>query len=204
MNFLGMGPMELAVIAIVGLMIFGPGKLPEVAGQVGKAVRDFKRMTADLSSEFEKTAGLDEIKKTVQKEMAGIQSEVNSVTSGVKKDLTSTTSAVKKSTTSTSSTSSTAAKTTTSSGTNKTVTPANKSTTTKSTTPAKVEPAKPSKSDPLADFAVFAQPAPAKSAAPAVVASAGASNGSAPPETRDALARARARRMTAGYNRTQA
>ena len=53
MNFLGMGPMEIAVIAIVGLMIFGPGKLPEVAGQVGKAVRDFKRMTADLSSEFE-------------------------------------------------------------------------------------------------------------------------------------------------------
>src|SRR3954471_7149880 len=151
MNFLGMGPMEIAVIAIVGLMIFGPGKLPEVAGQVGKAVRDFKRMTADLSSEFEKTAGLDEIKKTVQKEMAGIQSEVNSVTSGVKKDLTSTTSTAKKTTTSTGSTSSTAAKTTTS-GTNKTVTPANKSTTAKSTTPAKVEPAKASKADPLADF----------------------------------------------------
>jgi TatA/E family protein of Tat protein translocase len=199
MNFLGMGPMELAVIAIVGLMIFGPGKLPEVAGQVGKAVRDFKRMTADLSSEFEKTAGLDEIKKTVQKEMAGIQSEVNSVTSGVKKDLTSTTTAAKKATT-TASSSSTAAKTTTT-GTNKTVTPANKSTTAKSTTPAKVEPAKPSKADPLADFAVFAQPV-AKSPAP--VATAAASNGSAAPETGDALARARARRMTAGYNRTQA
>jgi TatA/E family protein of Tat protein translocase len=203
MNFLGMGPMEIAVIAIVGLMIFGPGKLPEVAGQVGKAVRDFKRMTADLSSEFEKTAGLDEIKKTVQKEMAGIQSEVNSVTSGVKKDLTSTTSATKKSATPTGSTTSTAAKTTTSSGTNKTVTPANKPTTSKTTTPAKVEPAKPSKADPLADFAVFAQPA-AKSAVPVAVASSAASNGSAAPETGDALARARARRMTAGYNRTQA
>lgn len=202
MNFLGMGPMEIAVIAIVGLMIFGPGKLPEVAGQVGKAVRDFKRMTADLSSEFEKTAGLDEIKKTVQKEMAGIQSEVNSVTSGVKKDLTSTTSAVKKSTTSTSSSSSTAAKTTTT-GTNKTVAAASKTTTAKSTTPAKVEPAKATKADPLADFAVFAQPA-VKSPAAAATASATASNGAATPETSDALARARARRITAGYNRTQA
>ncbi len=202
MNFLGMGPMEIAVIAIVGLMIFGPGKLPEVAGQVGKAVRDFKRMTADLSSEFEKTAGLDEIKKTVQKEIAGIQSEVNSVTSGVKKDLTSTTSAVKKSTPSTTSSSSTAAKTTTT-GTNKTVAAASKTTTAKSTTPAKVEPAKASKADPLADFAVFAQPA-AKSPAPVATASAAASNGSTPPETGDALARARARRITAGYNRTQA
>jgi len=194
--------MEIAVIAIVGLMIFGPGKLPEVAGQVGKAVRDFKRMTADLSSEFEKTAGLDEIKKTVQKEMAGIQSEVNSVTSGVKKDLTSTTSTAKKTTTSTGSTSATAAKTTTS-GTNKTVTPANKSTTTKSTTPAKVEPAKASKADPFADFAVFAQPE-AKSPAPVATTSVAASNGSVAPETGDALARARARRMSAGYNRTQA
>jgi TatA/E family protein of Tat protein translocase len=191
--------MELAVIAIVGLMIFGPGKLPEVAGQVGKAVRDFKRMTADLSSEFEKTAGLDEIKKTVQKEMAGIQSEVNIVTSVVKMDLTSTTTAAKKATT-TASSSSTAAKTTTT-GTNKTVTPANKSTTAKSTTPAKVEPAKPSKADPLADFAVFAQPV-AKSPAP--VAAAAASNGSTAPETGYALARARSRRMSAVYNRTQA
>jgi TatA/E family protein of Tat protein translocase len=197
MNFLGMGPMEIAVIAIVGLMIFGPGKLPEVAGQVGKAIRDFKRMTADLSSEFEKTAGLDEIKKTVQKEMAGIQSEVNSVTSGVKKDLTSTTSTAKKPATSTSATTPTAAKATTGSGTNKTVTPAS---TTKSSTPAKVEPAKASKTDPLGDFAIFAQPVAEKPAAAPVVA---ASNGAAP-ETSDALARARARRMQAGYNRVQA
>ena len=198
MNFLGMGPMEIAVIAIVGLMIFGPGKLPEVAGQVGKAVRDFKRMTADLSSEFEKTAGLDEIKKTVQKEMAGIQSEVNSVTSGVKKDLTSTTSTAKKPATSTSSTTSTAAKTTTTGNTNKTVTPA--SSTAKTSTSTKVEPAKASKTDPLGDFAIFAQPVAEKPAAAPVVA---ASNGAAP-ETSDALARARARRMTAGYNRVQA
>lgn len=196
MNFLGMGPMEIAVIAIVGLMIFGPGKLPEVAGQVGKAVRDFKRMTADLSSEFEKTAGLDEIKKTVQKEMAGIQSEVNNVTSGVKKDLTSTTSTAKKPATSTSSTTSTTAKATTSGGTNKTVTPASS---TKTSTPAKVEPAKASKADPLGDFAIFAQPVTEKPA-PASVA---AANGAAP-ETSDALARARARRMQAGYNRVQA
>ena len=199
MNFLGMGPMEIAVIAIVGLMIFGPGKLPEVAGQVGKAVRDFKRMTADLSSEFEKTAGLDEIKKTVQKEMAGIQSEVNSVTSGVKKDLPSTASTVKKPTTSTSSTSSTTAKTTTSGNTNKTVTAASTPKTT-STTPAKVETAKASKTDPLGDFAIFAQPVAEKPAAAPVVV---ASNGAAP-ETSDALSRARARRMQAGYNRVQA
>ena len=52
MNFLGMGPGELIMIAAVGLLIFGPGKLPEIAAQVGKAVRDFRRSTTEISSEF--------------------------------------------------------------------------------------------------------------------------------------------------------
>ena len=46
MNFLGMGPMELMVILVLALIIFGPGKLPEIAGQVGKVVRDFRRTTS--------------------------------------------------------------------------------------------------------------------------------------------------------------
>jgi sec-independent protein translocase protein TatB len=41
------------------LIIFGPGKLPEIAGQVGKVVRDFRRTTAELSSEFNRTLSLE-------------------------------------------------------------------------------------------------------------------------------------------------
>jgi TatA/E family protein of Tat protein translocase len=59
MNFLGMGPMELGVILVLALIIFGPGKLPEIAGQVGKVVRDFRRTTAELSSEFNRTLSLE-------------------------------------------------------------------------------------------------------------------------------------------------
>lgn len=59
MNFLGMGPMELMVILVLALIIFGPGKLPEIAGQVGRAVRDFRRMTGELSSEFNRTLSLE-------------------------------------------------------------------------------------------------------------------------------------------------
>ena len=59
MNFLGMGPMELMVILVLALIIFGPGKLPEIAGQVGKVVRDFRRTTAELSSEFNRTLSLE-------------------------------------------------------------------------------------------------------------------------------------------------
>jgi TatA/E family protein of Tat protein translocase len=59
MNFLGMGPMELMVILVLALVIFGPGKLPEIAGQVGRVVRDFRRTTSDLSSEFNRTLSLE-------------------------------------------------------------------------------------------------------------------------------------------------
>jgi TatA/E family protein of Tat protein translocase len=54
-----MGPMELMVILVLALIIFGPGKLPEIAGQVGKVVRDFRRTTAELSSEFNRTLSLE-------------------------------------------------------------------------------------------------------------------------------------------------
>jgi len=59
MNFLGMGPMELMVILVLALIVFGPGKLPEIAGQVGRVVRDFRRMTGELSSEFNRTLSLE-------------------------------------------------------------------------------------------------------------------------------------------------
>ena len=67
MNFLGMGPMELMVILVLALIIFGPGKLPEIAGQVGRVVRDFRRTTAELSSEFNRTLSLEiEERKTAE------------------------------------------------------------------------------------------------------------------------------------------
>jgi TatA/E family protein of Tat protein translocase len=59
MNFLGMGPMELMVILVLALIVFGPGKLPEIAGQVGRVVRDFRRMTGELSTEFNRTLSLE-------------------------------------------------------------------------------------------------------------------------------------------------
>ncbi|MBI1816916.1 MAG: twin-arginine translocase TatA/TatE family subunit [Deltaproteobacteria bacterium] len=40
---LGMGVPELLVILVVALVIFGPGKLPEVGSALGKGIRDFKK-----------------------------------------------------------------------------------------------------------------------------------------------------------------
>ena len=61
MNFLGLGPGELMLIAFLGLLVFGPSKLPEIASQVGRAVRDFRRSTADITAEFRQSFALDEL-----------------------------------------------------------------------------------------------------------------------------------------------
>lgn len=37
-----LGPMELVIILVIALIIFGPGKLPQVGRAIGKGMRDFK------------------------------------------------------------------------------------------------------------------------------------------------------------------
>ena len=49
MNFLGMGPAELILIFIIALIVFGPGKLPELGQAIGKSVREFSKMSQDIT-----------------------------------------------------------------------------------------------------------------------------------------------------------
>lgn len=51
----GIGPPELIVIMVLALIVFGPERLPQIASQVGKAVRDFRQMSSDLTGEFNRT-----------------------------------------------------------------------------------------------------------------------------------------------------
>jgi sec-independent protein translocase protein TatA len=44
------GPMELVVILIVALLIFGPSKLPELGKSVGKSIREFKSAVKDVTA----------------------------------------------------------------------------------------------------------------------------------------------------------
>ena len=59
MNFLGIGPLELVIIMVVALVIFGPQRLPEIGAQIGKAIRDFRQMTNDVTGEFQRTMTLE-------------------------------------------------------------------------------------------------------------------------------------------------
>lgn len=39
----GLGVPELVVILVIALLVFGPGRLPEIGGALGKGIRDFKK-----------------------------------------------------------------------------------------------------------------------------------------------------------------
>jgi sec-independent protein translocase protein TatA len=44
-------PLWLVLILVVVLIIFGPGRLPELGGAVGRAMREFRKATNELTSE---------------------------------------------------------------------------------------------------------------------------------------------------------
>ena len=46
------GPLEILVIAVVALIVFGPEKLPEVGRKVGSFMAGIRRMSSDVRSEF--------------------------------------------------------------------------------------------------------------------------------------------------------
>ena len=43
----GLGPMELSLVLVIVLIIFGAGKLPEIGAGMGKAIKNFKKATSD-------------------------------------------------------------------------------------------------------------------------------------------------------------
>lgn len=59
------GPMEVLLLALLALLLFGPSKLPEIGRSVGKGIREFKEglaeHTGDLTAAFDssQTAEID-------------------------------------------------------------------------------------------------------------------------------------------------
>jgi sec-independent protein translocase protein TatB len=49
----GLGMGEIVVILVLALVLLGPQKLPDAAKQLGKGLREFRKATEDLKSQFE-------------------------------------------------------------------------------------------------------------------------------------------------------
>jgi sec-independent protein translocase protein TatA len=52
----GFGLPEMVVILIIVLVVFGAGKLPEIAGAMGKSISNFKRAANEKDGDDNKAA----------------------------------------------------------------------------------------------------------------------------------------------------
>ena len=223
---LGVGPQEIAIIALFALIIFGPGKMPEMMREAGKYYAKFKGMADDMTGE------LNKVTADARKELDGAFGDLGPMGADLEKSLgmgksSRTTSSGTKSTASSAAkkTTSTAKKTTTSSA-RPTATGSKTTSGTKTTTSATAatktasKPLVATKSDPLADFALFegekkVTTRRARVAAPSAISDLTPRDifGDAEPQvaektpladlasSEDPVARARARRQSAGYAR---
>ena len=64
MNVFGIGLPEMAVIAIIALLVFGPKKLPEIGRSLGKSLRSFQEASKEFETELKKEA--QKIEESVQ------------------------------------------------------------------------------------------------------------------------------------------
>ena len=54
MNFLDMGILEILLILVVALVIWGPEKIPEIGRMLGKFMNTMKRTSFDLTTQIRK------------------------------------------------------------------------------------------------------------------------------------------------------
>lgn len=59
-----LGMTELILILVIALVVFGPGKLPEMGRALGKSIQEFRRAT----SEFQEAASLNPREKEEKKQ----------------------------------------------------------------------------------------------------------------------------------------
>ena len=52
MNFLGVGPAELLVILVVALIFVGPERLPRLAADIARTIRELRKYTSSIAAEF--------------------------------------------------------------------------------------------------------------------------------------------------------
>lgn len=64
MNFGNFGPIELLIMLVIVLVVFGAKRVPEIGASIGKGIREFKRNISDVDRQIkepEREARMDRL-----------------------------------------------------------------------------------------------------------------------------------------------
>jgi sec-independent protein translocase protein TatA len=67
MNFLNLKPLEIILILIVILLLFGAKRLPEMAKGIGQSVREFRKGIKDMKDDIATESKLEKTEKETEK-----------------------------------------------------------------------------------------------------------------------------------------
>lgn len=71
MPFAGFHGLDLIVILVIALLIFGPKKLPEMGSAIGKSIQSFKKGMSEITEpKEEKLSAFEEIERNIASERA--------------------------------------------------------------------------------------------------------------------------------------
>jgi TatA/E family protein of Tat protein translocase len=78
---MSLGWSEIAFIFVIALLVFGPKKLPEIGRTLGKGLREFKKATDDLKSNWEEHLReaenpINDIKNTIHEVQADVEASI--------------------------------------------------------------------------------------------------------------------------------
>lgn len=85
MNFFGIGPLELVVVAVIAVVVLGPERIPEVAVQIARAVRYLRGYATSATSQMrtelaELTREYEQVRRELQEFRQSVGKDVTAMT----------------------------------------------------------------------------------------------------------------------------
>ena len=64
--FGSIGGFEILVIVVIGLLVFGPRKMPEIARTLGRTLNEFRKTAMEVRSSIERELDVEEIREATR------------------------------------------------------------------------------------------------------------------------------------------
>jgi Tat protein translocase TatB subunit len=98
MDFMGMGPLEILLVLIVGLLVLGPEKLPAMAAKAGELYRKLTKATSELSKSITEeisaeTKAASEVTKSITEEISAGARAISELGKSITQEITAETKA---------------------------------------------------------------------------------------------------------------